>query len=371
MKRQNKLSPEMELERNILLGLACEWDIAIWDVPERYKSRMQKPFFRLDDSISRLGKWSSYKKEIGLSRDFVLNHPWDSVRDVLRHEMAHQLVSQAMRVSDQTSHGPAFKEACRMLRADSYSSGSYKTLYQRLEDDTLTEDDKILVRVKKLMALAQSKNEHEAESAMLKAHKLIERHNIDLLNTEKKRNYTSIFLGKPALRRFREEYTLSRLLIDFYFVYGIWVCTWVVEKGKEGRVLEIIGTPQNVNFASYVYDFVRNYIDAQWNVYNQDKKLGRYRKTDFAVGIIDGFRSKLNSIPRETTTISSTSRALVKHEDIKMKEYIRHRHPKIGKIKRGCLNQDEDVVNDGIELGKKLVIHKGIEETKNSRKFLE
>ncbi len=67
------------------------------------------------------------------------------------------------------------------------------------------------------------------------------------------------------------------------------------KKGKMGRVLEISGVVQNLKIAEYVHDFIGQFIDAQWRKYNQGKRLNRYRKTDFAVGIIEGFRDKLES----------------------------------------------------------------------------
>ena len=113
-----------------------------------------------------------------------------------------------------------------------------------------------MLRIKKLMALAQSQNQHEAEAAMAKAHQLIGKYNVDLLTHEENRDFVSVFVGKPALRHFREEYALARLLTDFYFVFGIWMPAYVVDKGKMGSVLEISGTVQNTKIAHYVYDFV-------------------------------------------------------------------------------------------------------------------
>ena len=149
------------------------------------------------------------------------------------------------------------------------------------------------------MALAESPNQHEAEAAMAKAHDLIAKYNLDLLSRTENRDFISLFVGRPALRHFAEDYSLAHLLQDFYFVQGIWVSSYVPEKRRMGRVLEISGTIPNVKMAGYVHDFVQRFIHSQWTEYNQDKGLNRYRLTDFAVGIIEGFRSKLESPPGE------------------------------------------------------------------------
>ena len=61
------------------------------------------------------------------------------------------------------------------------------------------------------------------------------------------------------------------------------------------RVLEISGTFSNLQAAGYVYDFVSRFIRAEWRAYNAGKNLGRRRRTDYALGVIEGFRSKLKS----------------------------------------------------------------------------
>jgi hypothetical protein len=221
------------------------------------------------------------------------------------------------------------------------------------------------------MALAESRNSHEAEAAMAKAHELLLKYNIDLLRLEENRNFQSVFVGRPALRHFREAYHLAHLLQDFYFVDGLWVSAYVIEKGKMGRVLEISGTTQNVKIAGYVYDFVHQYIDVQWNEYNLNKRLNRYRKTDFAVGIIEGFRKKIERRTRKQVQ-RLDHHALIKVEDPLLKAYMAYRYPHTTTFRRQVSNQDEKVWQDGIRIGRKLVISQGITETRSGkRRFIE
>lgn len=357
------------LERRILHGLACEWEAALWVLRPTHRERMQKPLFALKNLTGKLGNWSREKREICLSRDLVLNHSWDSVRDVLLHEMAHQFVDQVLGGRDASPHGPVFLKACRLLRADPAASGKYSPLRERVLHGRLPDEDRVLMRVKKLLALAQSGNRHEAEAAMAKAHELIEKHNVELLSRNRKRNFVSLFLGRPALRHFRENYLLANLLVDFYFVEGIWVPAYVVEKGKMGRVMEISGTVQNVKIACYVHDYIVRYIDSQWQAYNAKKSLNRYRRTDFAVGIIEGFRSKLES-PKNPQPETNGKTALMRIEDPMLKRYIENKYPRTVRFSRKAPAQDPNVVNDGIKIGQALVISKGITEKAKSGKLL-
>ncbi|GBC61872.1 hypothetical protein DENIS_2834 [Desulfonema ishimotonii] len=351
-----------ELERRILHGLACEWEMACRILKPAHQKYMKSPLFRLREMKYSLGKWFPVKREIALSRDFVLHHSWDSVVEVLLHEMAHQFAHEVLNGRHEKPHGPSFQEACRQLRANPKASGSYPPLSDRLCQTDQNTEDRILIRVRKLMALAESQNRHEAEAAMSKAHVLIAKHNIDLITHSRERVFISAFIGVPALRRFREEYALAHLLQDFYFVRGIWVSAYVMEKGKMGRVLEISGTARNVRMAGYVYDFVRHFTDMQWDAYTRSTPLSRYRKSDFAIGILEGFRSKLES-PDDAGGEDTGTREMVRVEDPLLTGYMAYRYPHTRSIRRGAATQDGAVHSDGVRVGKKLVIAQGITET--------
>jgi hypothetical protein len=310
---------------------------------------------------SKLGFWSADRNEICLSRDFVLNHPWDSIREVLHHEMAHQFADQVMQAHHESPHGFAFQKACRMLRANPKASGHYQPLHKRILSGTVENDDYLLVRIKKLMALSESPHQHEAKAAMAKAHELILKYNLKRLELDENRNFESMFIGIPMLRHPREEYFIANLLQDFYFVQGIWISAYVIEKEKMGRVLEINGTASNMKIASYVYDFIKQYIHAKWTDYNKDFSLNRYRKSDFAVGIVEGFRAKLESQQKRNASRSGNSYP-VKIEDPSLSKYFSHRYPYVHRFKKNTAGHHEDIFNDGKKIGNKMVIHKGIHE---------
>ncbi len=357
--KPNEIYIQEELERRILHGLSCEWENALWTLKESYKGRMHKPLFNLRDMNGRWGYWSDEKNEICLNRKLVLNHSWDAVREVLFHEMAHQFAEQVLYVRDESPHGKTFQKACFILRADPKASGNYAPLDKRISNESLNPEDKILIRVKKLMALAQSQNQHEAEAAMTKAHELISKYNVDLLARDNDRHFVSVFVGNPALRHFREDYYLSNLLQEYYFVCGIWVPAYVMKKGKMGRVLEISGTVQNIRIASYIHDFIKHFIDSQWDEYNKENGFNRYRKTDFAVGVIEGFRSKL-ALQAEKKKDMGNTRYLMKIQDPLLQKHFKYRYPHTSSIKGRSLKNDKNILKDGMNIGKGLVIHKGI-----------
>lgn len=354
-----------ELEHGILHGIACEWETARLGLNPDQRRLIRRPTFAIKNLKSQWGNWSRQKRQIVLSRQLVLNYSWDSIREVLLHEMAHQIADELFCASTQTPHGPAFQQACELLRIHPAASADYQPLHDRLMIDHTSIYDRRMQRIRKLLALAESKNRFEAEAAMTKAHELIARHNIELNPHRDRRQFLSIFLGSPALRHPREDYHLASLLQDFYFVCGIWVPAYVIKKQKMGRVLEISGTASNLKMADYVHDFIRTFIESQWITYNRKKNLNRYRKTDFAVGIIEGFRHKLESninhkkAPKNILT-------LIQKKDPQLEKYCRYRYPHTASIQRTAARQDVRVLKDGKKVGQQLIIAKGVCERKKT-----
>ncbi len=345
-------------ERQVLRGLAAEWQAARWMLPDALQSTIRPPLFAIREMGRRLGSWNHDKREIALSRELVNCHRWDDVREVLLHEMAHQVAHEGLDAMLQTAHGPCFRQACGYLQANPAASGTYLPLHARLDrGDALNGHDRIVVKIHKLMALAESSNPNEAQSAMCKAHELIARHQVDLIGRAVEQTYTSIFLGQPRLRHFREAYHLAHLLQDYYFVQGVWTPAWVLAHGKMGRVLEISGTPQNVMTAEYVYEAVCRYIDTSWQDYRQGKRLNRYRKTDFAIGIVQGFCSTLQ---RASTAGDGSNRLPVSVTDRALNRYVARRYPHLSTFSRSGPRHDARIMADGSATGKRLVIAKGI-----------
>jgi hypothetical protein len=364
-KRQNRSNNTLfteNLERRTLYGLSLEYDNALFFMDPIYASKMKKPLFRLSPTQHQLGAWHSVKREISISRNLVLFHPWDTVKEVLLHEMAHQMTDEVFKVREEPAHGPTFHKACKLLRANPKATRHYPHLHTRSQGDISSRQHRLLSRVKKLMALSNSKNSHEAVSAMTKAHELIQKYNLPLLENRNITSFTTMFLGKPALRHYREDYLLAHLLIEFYFIEGLWIPSYVMEKAKMGRVFEVSGTLTNVEIAAYVYDCVKNYIESQWKHFSCGQKLGRFKKSDFAVGIITGFHQKL--IDEEySKTLSPTEKMLILSGDPQLKAYMKDRHPHTRSIRRSVANMDSDIYSKGLKKGKHLSLMKGIKET--------
>lgn len=368
---------ESDFEQRILKGLACEWRYAVRTGESPYLSRLRQPMFRLADMKRTWGLWSSEKREICLNKKLVFNYSWGAVREVLLHEMAHQvaqevLVGTHLCHGQESAHGDTFQAACHLLRANPKASGSYPPLDERISDTTSAPVDNLMVRVSKLMALAKSANQHEAQAAMAKAHKLIEKHNLELIESDPCRNFESVMVGRPALVHRGHDYCLANILQDFYFVHCIWVPAFVLEKNKMGRVLEITGALSNLKIASYIHDFVHRYVETAWISYNHANDFSKRQKADFALGIVRGFRLKLEharcenikgasqySCGREAS--KSHKLDLVQPQDPLLMDHLRYKYPHTRLVRQSSATKCTDqILRDAMRLGEDLVVSKGI-----------
>jgi hypothetical protein len=353
------------LERSILHGLAAEWGSIADALPRRLREALRRPRFSLSDAARRLGSWNPAREEISISRPFALERGWDEVRELLRHELAHQLADQALGGGAETAHGPAFREACRLLGAHPGASGDFVPLGDRLAGDADPARARALVRMHKLLALASSRNRHEAELALLRAREYARRHRVGAQGENPE--FLSAFAGRPALRHTREEYLLAALVTRTWEAYGIWVPAWVVERGRLGTVLELSGTPAQVKLAGYVHEFVRRYIATEWARYDRGRRLGSRRRTDFGCGVIEGFRGRL-----ERGKGGGAGEAVVRTgHDPQLAGYLAARYPRRTTIRRGGGRVDPGVHRDGVRTGERLVIRDGVEAPPSTRRLLQ
>lgn len=356
---------DVDLERSILLGLAAEWRAAADTLPRRLRAALRRPQFSLSPAEARLGAWDSGREEIRISRRFALERGWDEVRELLRHEMAHQLADQGPGGAGETAHGPAFRDACRLLGAHPAASGEFVPLGARLDGDADPERARALARVDKLLALASSANRHEAELALLRAREYARRHRVGDQGEDE--GFLSAFAGRPALRHARDEYLLAGLVTRFWEAYGIWVPAWVVGRGRMGTVLELSGSPAQVKLAGYVHEFVRRHVASEWERYDRGRRLGARRRTDFACGVVEGFRGTLErgaKGPGAGAALVSTGR------DPRLAAYLAVRYPRRTTIRRGGGRVDPSVHRDGVRAGERLVLREGVESGRSPRRLL-
>jgi hypothetical protein len=343
-----------ELERALLRELLAAWR----QVNESYfRGGLRAPALELVASRAHLGRWLPDTRTIEISRPLVVEQPWGVVMEVLKHEVAHQYVHEVLGASDETAHGPAFREACRRLGIDARAAGM-----PHAERDASDGETRVVERIAKLLALAESPNQHEAEAAMAAAQKLMLKYNLDVRADATARDYGHRHLGAPTGRVTESERILAMLLGRFFFVEVIWVPVYRAREGKRGSVLEICGTSANLAIAEYVHAFLTETAERLWREHKRDRGivLDRDRRT-YLAGVMTGFAEKL---ARQATVNRAAGLVWVKDGDLET--FFRRRHPHVRHVRHAGTRRTEAYAH-GREAGRRIVLHRGVESRTESR----
>jgi hypothetical protein len=338
-----------ELERALLRELRSRYD---YENQERFAGAMVAPVILLSDSTSHLGRWHAATRTLELSRRLVLDRPWLEVTSVLEHEMAHQYVHEVLRVHDESAHGETFRRVCAQRGIDARAVGS-PDVDGAAADATV---DRVLDRIRKLLALAGSSNQHEAELAMRKAHELMLRHNVEHTASRVAHHYVIRHLGDPRRRGTRVESDVAGLLAEFFFVKVIRVPVYLPRDGKVGMVYEITGTHANVEMAAHVHAFLLATAERLWAENRHDARVrSGHDRMIYQSGVIGGFREKLLA---ERGELVQTG--LVWVGDRTLDGFYRARHPRI--TTRRSRRRVNGAHAAGREAGRTVVLHKPVDQ---------
>ncbi len=335
--------------------LKADWKTANYHF---FKDAMRLPSLELSCSEEALGRWKGgCHRLLSVSLVLINNYKWEYVQEVLYHEMVHQYVEEVLGNLDSLPHGEVFKRICQENGIDPTATGDIQSWVEKRNKSSFvsSENHKILNKVHKLLALAQSANEHEAQNAMAKAHEFLLKHNLSLLDVQVKLNYIFKQIGEVG-RRNPIKSIISSIICKFFFVEAIWTFGYDQHKNRSGQVLEIYGTPENIEMAEYVYGYLQNISELMWVAHKRRENInGNKHRRAFIYGLLDGFYNKLDS-----RVVENQSKKLIWKGDPRLKEFYRRRNPRRARSTSRYSHSCQDAYDSGKKQGKSLVIHKGI-----------
>jgi hypothetical protein len=333
----------LELERLALRAVRGTYDDLNRSL---FRGALRTPAFELTDPEGRLGRWVGDTRTLELSRRLLAEKGWGVVVEVLKHEMAHQYVHEILGAPAAAAHGPEFRRVCAERNIDARAAGA---------PARPAGEAHVLDRIAKLLALAESPNEHEAQAAMSAAQRLMLKYNVEAVERGVRASYGFEQLGAPSGRIGESQRQLAALLAEFFFVEVIWVPVWRVLEGKRGSVLEVSGTPENLELAAYVHAFVTH--TGQRLLADDAAKRGKLRRGErerFLSGLVTGFREKLAGERRK-----SAAEGLVYRGDAELHGFFRGRHPRV-RFTRHHVTTSGEAYTRGREAGARLVLHRGV-----------
>jgi len=313
-----------------------------------FRFQLKRPALELVDSSSRLGRWHGGIRVIEIARSLLLDYGWGVLVEVLKHEMAHQYVDEVLGQPDDAMHGAVFRRVCEERGIDPSASGVPGKGHPPSADQNLLE------RIAKLLALAESSNEHEAQAAMSAAQRLMLKYNIDLAVSGLEPAYGFRHLGQPSGRVNEAQRILAGILADHFFVQAIWVPVWRAQEGRRGSVLEICGSEANLELADYVHAFLNVTAERLFREYRRSPSGRSAKRLTFLAGVMSGFRERL-----ERERKKSKAEGLVWVGDAALDGFFRKRHPRI-RWTRFAVGHGSEAYARGREAGEKIVLHRGI-----------
>lgn len=273
------------LEAACLEQLGAAWDHVN---QTHFRGGLRPATLALGDAETLAGTWRRSDRTITLSRRLVFEARWLQVVEVLRHEMAHQYVDEVLRAHDEPAHGPAFQQVCARHGIDATAAGLVDT-------PEPTGEDRVFERIRKLLALAGSPNQHEAELAARKAYALMLEHNVAWVRSERRPRFVVRQIGRVTGRFEAHEKVLGGLLGLHFFVRAILAPALDTHTGRAGRVIEICGSPENVRMAEHVYEWLLATGERLWAERRRARGGGAPERRRFLLGMLAGFRAQLDA----------------------------------------------------------------------------
>lgn len=308
-----------------------------------FRGALRPPALELSDS-RRLGAWHRSSRTLSIGRALVRSEPWPVVVEVLKHEMAHQYVDEVLKVHDETPHGAAFREVCARIGADARAVG----------EPVAEAEPAVLRKVRKLLALADSDNAHEAEAAAAAAHRFLRKHNVDVLGDPT--TFTTRVVGRSTTRHQAWEKALAGLVGKHFFVHAVWVPAWLVDRECWGKVLELSGRPENLDLAEHVHRFVSEVGERRWRAHRRQHGSAGRDRGRFLAGVVMGFGEQLDG---QASDCEETG--LVWVGDPGLEDWVGRRHPRLRAGRRVTVRGDQ-VWQQGRAEGRGLRLRKPIRE---------
>ncbi len=327
------------------------------------------------DSRSFWGKWNPQVRTISIAAPLIEIYPWHDVIGVLRHEMAHQYVDEQMDSNPQKEiHGDLFKKACDKVGVPSFYVSAAVHLQQNTLDwrqtQASSQEETLIEKVRKLLNLAQSTNEHEAALAMNRVQEIYARYNLEKWESGKTSPEFYHHFIRPGRKRLHTfEQKMMSILVNHYFVEVIVGNEFDLSSQSDHRVVELIGTKENVLMADYVYEYLDRICHDLAAHKRKDSSISLSSKSinDFKMGLLVGFDEKLNSFKTAQKSGEIDKSLLLFKKNPFLKSYISKIHPRLVSVTSKSSLRDRQFFEEGRAEGRKLNIQRPMENKKNQK----
>jgi hypothetical protein len=311
-------------------------------------------FFCFEGS-NRWAYFDSHHFSIGINQKIIGRVNDITLKDLLRHELAHYLCS--IYYPQAKAHGLEFRSLCQSFGWSDEVALSQADLFTEIEGDLKA--DALIEKVKKLLALASSDNPHEAELATIKANQLILKHHLSRSELDDEKIYIKTLVESPKR---------NALMMALYEILSHFMVRPILNLGQGRASLEVAGNKDQIELADYIGAYLLQELPRLWAQAAQSSGLKGLRdKNSFYLGIARGFRQKLKQSRSQMDAQDNRSLIQLEGQLEKKVDYY------LGGFSKTSSSQRVSslALESGRQAGEKLSIHQAVKHQKNSMLFLE
>jgi len=269
------------------------------DLNSRHNLNLEVASLELTPDLNKKwGEWIPATRTIRLSARLFFTQPYETIITVLKHEMAHQIVSEVYN-ADQPGvvHGKVFENACGMLGIKAATTLSAD---QWMSSPNL---DPVVAKIEKIMTKANcsSATEEEAQAFLQKAQELMVKYNVDKGSRQLQERQ---FIRRPVGQMYKKLpsyfFDICALLGTHYFVQYLKNHVPIVYKdtgepsGKYLYYIELFGEKENIEIAAYIFDVLFRQGEQLWEIFKWQMKQqcipirGNFTKGSYLRGVFAG-----------------------------------------------------------------------------------
>lgn len=302
----------------------------------------------------KIGYFEQSTYQIGLNENLIYETRDHIIKDILRHELAHYLTY--IKYPDALAHGAEFKQVCSSNNWNQSISKASMDIKEYKKDVVANlENERTLTKVKKLLKLASSANENEAELATIKANQLLLKHNLQesQLNIDEESFYIKRVLFSK--KRNSKMSAIYDILTTFYV-------NPILRYAKDGVYLEVCATKLNIELSDYVVTYLDSTLETLWLKAKAQQNLkGLKAKNSFYHGLAKGYESKINNVHSNLDPSQKMALTLFKN---KSNQKIKQIYKSLSSTSANT-SIDQNAYFTGKKAGTSLTINKGIKTSSN------
>ncbi|MCY4379994.1 MAG: DUF2786 domain-containing protein [Proteobacteria bacterium] len=350
----------------------------------------------LSKSQVNMGEWHKTTRVISISLALCEKFTWQEIVEVIKHETAHQLSDEHFIVPPSEGvHGQTFQKACELIcvapwarSARVHKQPGAPSLSELCADD----DSPLEIKIKKLLNLSTSSNEHEAQLALAKARELSAKYQKSFLREATKTPHIhSLSISLNRKRRSEFDSFLAMVLSEYFRVKTIFTYEWSQTRMHDTMVLDLVGLPKDLLMAEHVYYYLQQTFEYLWN--NQKKRLSednkmphsmRVAKNSYYTGLMRGFAKNLKAAIKEEKKVKqpldkdpdqqsalAMYNSLAKKQDAKLDDYLIKKYPRMQRRNYSSRRMiDKEQIKAGEREGGKVSVRKTINASDGNQKKL-